>query len=76
MKRGVWFGLSGVFVLVALAGCGRGFMHFGEREPWRRDAEIACLKSGDVKLGAGAVQIKPIEGPGICGADFPLKVSA
>ncbi|HEX5509372.1 MAG TPA: extensin family protein [Pseudolabrys sp.] len=76
MKRGVWFGLSGTFVLVALAGCGHGFMQFGEREPWRHDAELACLKSGDVRLGAGAVQIKSIEGPGICGADFPLKVSA
>ncbi len=76
MKRGVWFGLFGTSVLVALAGCGHGFMHFGEREPWRREAEIACLKSGDVKLGAGAVRIEPIEGPGICGADFPLKVSA
>jgi hypothetical protein len=76
MKRGVWLGLSGTFVLVALAGCGHGFMQFGERAPWRRDAEIACLKSGDVKLGVGAVQIKSIEGPGVCGADYPLKVSA
>jgi len=34
------------------------------------------MKSGAVKLGAGAVQIEPIEGPGVCGADFPLKVYA
>lgn len=34
------------------------------------------MRSGAVKLGAGVVEIKPIEGPGMCGADFPLKVSA
>jgi hypothetical protein len=62
-------------VLLALAGCGRGFMQFGERPAWRHEAEVNCLKSGAVKLGAGVVEIKPIEGPGMCGADFPLKVS-
>jgi hypothetical protein len=34
------------------------------------------MKSGSVKVGTGVVQIDPIEGPGMCGADFPLKVSA
>ena len=29
-----------------------------------------------VKQGAAVVQIEPIEGPGMCGADFPLKVAA
>ena len=48
----------------------------GEREPWRREAEVACLNSGTVKESAGLVRISPIEGPGMCGADFPLKVSA
>ena len=33
------------------------------------------MKSGEVKMGAGVVRVEPIEGPGICGADFPLKVS-
>jgi hypothetical protein len=37
---------------------------------------VNCLKSGAVKIGTGVVQISPIEGPGVCGADFPLKVSA
>ena len=62
--------------LLALAGCGRGFFQGGEREAWRHEAEVTCMKSGSVKLGAGVVQIQPIEGPGICGADFPLKVAA
>ena len=70
---GLYF--AGAGVLLALAGCGRGFMS-GERAPWRHEAEVACMKSGAVKVGAGVVQIEPIEGPGMCGADFPLKVAA
>ena len=34
------------------------------------------MKSGTVKVGAGVVRMEPIEGPGMCGADFPLKVAA
>ena len=75
MKGGVGFYLVGAGVLLALAGCGRSFMS-GERAPWRHQAEVECLKSGAVKIGAGVVQIEPIEGPGMCGADFPLKVAA
>jgi hypothetical protein len=77
MKRSVrvQLGVAGGVALLALAGCGRSFLHYGERETWRHEAEVTCLKSGEVKLGAGVVQISPIEGPGICGADFPLKVS-
>ena len=76
MKCGVRHYLAGAVVLLALAGCGRSFLHYGEeRAPWRHEAEVACLKSGAVKFGTGIVQIQPIEGPGMCGADFPLKVS-
>ncbi|MGH6726137.1 MAG: extensin family protein [Pseudolabrys sp.] len=77
MKRGVRFSLAGMVMLLALAGCGRSFLHFGEeRAAWRHDAEVACLKSGAVKIGVGVEQMQPIEGPGACGADFPLKVTA
>src|SRR3569832_1469692 len=75
MTRGVRLFLVGSFVLVSLAGCGRGFFS-EEREPWRAEAEIACLKSGVVREGPDLVRISPISGPGACGADFPLKVSA
>ncbi|MGJ5178381.1 extensin family protein [Bradyrhizobium oligotrophicum] len=74
MTRGVRLYLVGSIVLVSLAGCGRGF--FQEREPWRAEAEIACLKSGAVKESADIVRIDPISGPGMCGADYPLKVAA
>ena len=76
MTRGVRLYLVGSFVLVSLAGCGRGFFQSAEREPWRAEAEIACLKSGAVKETAELVRIDPISGPGICGAEFPLKVAA
>ena len=75
MTRGVRWYLVGSFVLVSLAGCGRGFFS-EEREPWRAEAEIACLKSGAVKENAELVRIDPISGPGACGAEFPLKVAA
>jgi hypothetical protein len=74
MKSGVRFYLAGTVVLLALAGCGRSFFQ-GERAAWRHEAEVTCLKSGAVKLGAGIVQMQPIDGPGMCGADFPLKVA-
>src|ERR1700758_2556546 len=76
MTRGVRLYLVGSFVLVSLAGCGRGFFQTAEREPWRAEAEVACLKSGAVKESAEIVRIDPISGPGICGAEFPLKVAA
>lgn len=75
MTRGVRLYLVGSIVLVSLAGCGRGFFQ-AEREPWRAEAEAACLKSGAVKESADIVRIEPISGPGQCGAEFPLKVAA
>ena len=74
MKGGVASYLVGAGVLLALAGCGRGIFT-GERAPWRHQAEVECMKSGTVKLGAGVARMEPIEGPGMCGADFPLKVA-
>ncbi|HEX5210289.1 MAG TPA: extensin family protein [Pseudolabrys sp.] len=75
MSRRVSLSLAGTLLLLALAGCGRSFLQFGERPAWRHDEEVACLKSGSVKIGVGIEQMKPIEGPGMCGADFPLKVA-
>ena len=70
-----WFLVGGAALAVdgLLAGCSGGF--FVEREPWRHDAEVACFTSGAVKEGPNKVRIQPISGPGVCGADFPLKIS-
>src|ERR1700674_5523235 len=76
MTRGVRLYLVGSLVLVSLAGCGRGFFQSAEREPWRAEAEIACLKSGAVKESPELVRIDPISGPRVCGAEYPLKVAA
>jgi hypothetical protein len=60
--------------LVLLAGCAGHY--FAQREPWRKEAELTCLQSGAVKESGTIVRIDPINGPGTCGADYPLKVAA
>src|SRR5208282_5461214 len=77
MTRGFRWSLVSSVVLVALtalAGCSHYWL--AEREPWRHDAEIACLNSGAVKESPARVRISAINGPGLCGADYPLRVSA
>src|SRR5688500_13065456 len=76
MVRGVRWYVVGCVILVALAGCGRGLMQYVQREPWRDQAEVACLQSGTVREGPGLVRVAPIDGPGVCGATHPLKVAA
>ena len=75
MWRGVQWVLLGcaVAVLIALAGCSHFWV--GEREAWRRDAEIACLNSGAVNETPERVRISAISGPGMCGIDFPIRAS-
>lgn len=68
--------LRGTFPVLALALAGCAGMWFAEREPWRRDAEVACLQSGAVKEGPTVTIVKAINGPGLCGADHPLQVAA
>ena len=61
-------------MMLGLAGCAR--MWFAEREPWRREAEVACLQSGAVKEGPSVAIVAAINGPGVCGADYPLRIAA
>ena len=77
MSRGVQWSIFGSVILaalIALAGCSHYWI--GEREAWRRDAEVSCLSSGVVKETPERVRISAINGPGMCGMDFPLRVSA
>ncbi|HEY1362845.1 MAG TPA: extensin family protein [Xanthobacteraceae bacterium] len=68
------FGCIIFALLCVLADCSGSF--FVQREPWRHEAEVECLNSGAIAEGAGMVRVNAIRGPGVCGADFPLRVSA
>ena len=70
----------GPFVAVAsllalLSGCGR-FGVFEQRDPWRAEAELQCLRSGHLQTSWAIAQRSPISGPGVCGLDYPLRVEA
>jgi hypothetical protein len=43
MTRGVARYLVGSFVVLGLAACGK--VMFAERDAWRHEAEVACLKT-------------------------------
>jgi hypothetical protein len=57
-----------------LSGC--GFVRYEQREPWRGEAEAACMKAGIVRESEFVRMTKPIDGAGVCGLDIPLKVQA
>lgn len=58
-----------------LAGCGQ--FQKPQRAAWRDQAEAACLASRQVQLSAYvSLRGKPIDGPGTCGMEKPLKVAA
>jgi hypothetical protein len=46
------------------------------REEWRDRAEAICLKSGAVRPSAYVRPMRPINGPGSCGARRPFQVGA
>jgi hypothetical protein len=60
--------------LLGLVGCGR--FSFETREPWRRQAEEACLSAGHVRTSAYMSFGKEIDGPGSCGITWPVRASA
>lgn len=70
----VWPLASLSCVLLALAGC--GLLTRAERPAWRAQAEKACFAEGRVRPSASIREIGAIDGPGLCGLDHPLKVTA
>jgi Extensin-like protein C-terminus len=60
--------------VAALAGCGLNL--FAHREPWRTDAEEACLAQKEVQATAYTEPMRAINGPGTCGMDHPFRVAA
>lgn len=74
MRRGCVAFLALAFVVAGLVGCGR--FAFEAREPWRQQAEEACLSAGLVTASAAMTPIGEIDGPGTCGISHPFRVSA
>jgi hypothetical protein len=74
MRRGfvAFFALS--LLGVGLTGC--GLFRFEQREPWRAQAEEACLAQRLVQPSAYMALSSKIDGPGVCGIDHPFKVAA
>jgi len=70
-------GLTVAACLAALIGCagGGGTFNSGQRAPWRGKTEQACLASGAVRASSSVQSMTPIDGPGVCGLDRPLRVS-
>ncbi len=64
-----------VLAVLAAAGCSRQGQK-EQRAEWRSAAEKACLRSGQVKETPYVKVGQALEGPGSCGADHPLKVTA
>lgn len=74
MRRGFVAFIALSLVGLGLTGC--GLFRFEQREPWRAQAEQACLSQRLVQPTAYMALSSKIDGPGICGMDHPFKVSA
>ena len=59
---------------LGLTGC--GLFRVEQREPWRAQAEEACLSQRLVQPSAYMALSSKIDGLGVCGMDYPFKVSA
>ena len=69
-------GLAVAACVAALIGCaGGGTFNSGQRAPWRSETEHACLASGAVRASSYVQPMTPIDGPGVCGLEQPLRVS-
>lgn len=74
MRRGLVAFVALSLVGLGLTGC--GLFRFEQREPWRAQAEEACLSQRLVQPSAYMALGNKIDGPGVCGMDYPFKVSA
>ncbi|AWM86193.1 extensin family protein [Microvirga sp. 17 mud 1-3] len=74
MRRGFVAFIALSLVGLGLTGC--GLFRFEQREPWRSQAEEACLSQQLVQPSAYMALSSKIDGPGVCGMDHPFKVSA
>ena len=57
-----------------ITGC--GLNRYEQREPWRAQAEEACLSQKLVQPSAYMSRASAIDWPGMCGISYPFKVAA
>jgi hypothetical protein len=62
--------------VLALASCSSKPYFVARDEPWRKDVEIACLRSGAVRESAFVAGRGTIDGPSACGAIRPYSMAA
>jgi len=74
MRRGLVAFVALSLVGLGLTGC--GLFRFEQREPWRAQAEEACLAQRLVQPSAYVAMSSKIDGPGVCGMEHPFKVAA
>lgn len=74
MRRGCVAFLALALAGCALVGCGR--FSFEAREPWRAQAEEACLAAQLVRPSAYMSRVQEIDGPGACGITYPYRAQA
>jgi len=74
MRRGLVAFVALSLTAIGLTGC--GLFRFEQREPWRAQAEEACLSQRLVQPSAYMALSSKIDGPGACGMDHPFKISA
>jgi Extensin-like protein C-terminus len=74
MRRGIV--AFSALTLIGLGVTGCGLFRFEQREPWRAQAEEACLAQRLVQNTAYMSRSSPIDGPGACGISYPIKVAA
>jgi hypothetical protein len=74
MRRSVLALLALGLVGLGVTGC--AINRIREREPWRAQAEEACLAQKLVVPSDDVVPIKEIDGPGVCGMTHPFRLTA
>jgi hypothetical protein len=74
MRRGSVAFLALTLIGLGVTGC--GLYRYEQREPWRAQAEEACLSQKLVQPSAYMSRMSPIDGPGSCGISYPFKVAA
>ena len=75
MVRRVGYLAAPLVLVLVLEGCAMGFGS-GSREPWRAEAENACMASRPFRRDDAITPMRKINDHGPCGIERPLEVAA